>query len=411
MPTQKNDLNTTWNINSDNDTWTLAKNATITTAGQDGVYVAHDFTGNTIRLFGDVTVTGGVASAVNVIGDSNKLVIGAKSLIDGSAVNVGVNIGGDDVTVTNAGVIKGLVGGLQADISTSLNNSGRIEGGWAVTSQFADFEVSNTGRIVGGAYGIRAEGDAAVLENLDGGVIKADTAVAFFDGENSSLNNAGKIFGDISGGTGETSIVNRGIINGDISLGDGEDRIDTRKGSINGEVDGGDGADTYIVGSQSINIVEQESGVGMDVVRSTVSFTLADNLESLTLLGKQDIDGTGNSGGNSLRGNAGDNVLRGMHGDDSLDGGRGDDLLIGGTGEDVFEFDLKTGHDVIKDFTDGEDLILSDFIGGQADFDDMMANHLTVQGKDLLITYGDDTLLLKNMDKADLDINDFMTGL
>jgi len=411
MPTQKTDLNTTWTINTDNDTWTLAKNATITTAGQDGVFVGNEFTGNTIRLLGDVTVTGGVASGVNINGDNNKLVIGAKSLIDGSAVNVGVNIGGTDATVINAGVIKGLVGGLQADISTSLINSGRIEGGWAVTSQFDDFDVSNTGRIIGGSYGVRAEGDNAAIENLEGGMIKADTAVGFFNGENSSLTNEGKILGDISGGTGETSIVNRGMIKGDIALGAGEDLIDTRKGTIDGQVDGGDGADTYIVSSQSINIVEQEGGVGMDEVRSTVSFTLADNLETLTLLGKQDIDGTGNSGGNVLRGNAGDNVLRGMHGDDSIDGGRGDDMLIGGTGEDVFAFDLKTGNDVIKDFVDGEDLILSDFVGGQADFDDMMANHLTVQGDDLLITYGNDTLLIKNMDKADLDMNDFMTGL
>lgn len=408
MPTQKTDLNTTWNINTDNDTWTLSKNATISTESQDGIYVGNGFTGNTIRVLGDVVTTGALGSAINIVGHDNKLIIGADSRIDGSDVNVGVNIGGADTTVTNAGVIKGLIGGVTADIATTLNNSGRIEGGWAVTSQFADFEVNNSGKIIGDAYGVRVEGDNADISNLKGGTISADTAVAFFDGEDGKLTSFGKIIGDISGGNGETSIVNRGVIKGDIALGDGVDRIDTRKGTIEGLVDGGDGGDTFLVSSQTINIVEQESGTGMDNVRSTVTFTLADNLETLTLLGKKDIDGTGNSGGNTLRGNSGDNVLRGLHGDDSLDGGKGNDLLIGGTGADVFEFDLKAGKDVIKDFENGSDLISSDFITNESDFNDMVANHLKVKGDDLLITYGDDTMLIKNMDKADLDFADFI---
>ena len=42
--------------------------------------------------------------------------------------------------------------------------------------------------------------------------------------------------------------------------------------------------------------------------------------------------------------------------------------------------------------------------------DDTVANHLTVKGDDLLIKYGDDTLLIKNMDKGDLDAADFLMG-
>lgn len=410
MPTQKTDLDTTWNIDTDNDTWTLSKNATITTSEKYGIDVGNEFTGNTIKVLGDVVTTGFALSAVRILGDNNKLVIGADSVIDGSEVNVGVNIDGLDTTIVNNGVIKGINSAVTGYIGTTLTNDGRIEGGFAVTSQFDDFTVSNSGKIIGQGYGVRAEGDNSILSNVSGGMIKAETAVAFFDGENGILTNAGKIIGDISGGTGNTAIVNKGTITGDISLGAGEDRIDTRKGTIDGQIDGGDGADTYLIGSKSIQIVEQESGVGMDNVRSTVSFTLADNVEILTLLGKKDIDATGNSASNTLRGNSGDNVLRGMHGDDSLDGGRGNDLLIGGTGEDVFEFDFKTGHDVIKDFANGEDIIFSDFITNETDFDDMVANHLTVKGDDLLIKFGDDTMLIKNMDKADLDAADFLMG-
>ena len=50
-------------------------------------------------------------------------------------------------------------------------------------------------------------------------------------------------------------------------------------------------------------------------------------------------------------------MLRGGAGDDVIDGGRGNDTLYGGDGADVFEIDIVSGHDVIGDFVDGEDLI------------------------------------------------------
>jgi hypothetical protein len=289
MPTQNSDLDTTWLVNTDNDTWTLAKGATITTDEEPGVFVDDDFTGNTIRLLGDVVTTGFAQVAVQVQGDNNKLRIGPDSLIDGSAVNVGVDISGLDTTITNAGVIKGINSAVSGYIGTTLHNSGRIDGGWSVYSQFDDFTVNNSGKIIGGDYGVRAEGDNSVVENLKGGLIKAETAVGFLDSEEATLTNAGKIVGDISGGTGETSITNKGMIVGDISLGDGVDRIDTRKGTIDGQIDGGDSGDTFLVGNKAIDIVELESGTGMDNVRSTVSFTLADNLETLTLLTKKTL--------------------------------------------------------------------------------------------------------------------------
>ncbi|UVC08225.1 hypothetical protein IHQ71_24215 [Rhizobium sp. TH2] len=108
MPTQKNDLDTTWLVNTDNDTWTLTKGATITTNAEPGVFVDNDFTGNTIRLLGDVVTTGFAQVAVQIQGDNNKLRIGPDSFIDGSAVNVGVDVNGLGTTVTNEGVIKGI---------------------------------------------------------------------------------------------------------------------------------------------------------------------------------------------------------------------------------------------------------------------------------------------------------------
>jgi Ca2+-binding RTX toxin-like protein len=411
MPTQNSNLNTTWTINTDDDTWTLAKDATITTHNEDGIFVGNDYTGNTVNILGDVVTTGVAASAVHVQGDYNTVNVGKDALIDGSTVNVGLDVGGMQTTINNDGVIKGINSAVSGYIETTLNNTGTIEGGWAVYSQFDDFKVSNSGKIIGGDYGLRAEGDDAILKNLEGGLIKAETAVAFFDGENGKFTNAGKVVGDIVGGNGSTSVINNGLINGDVTLGDGADRFDTRKGTVNGTIDGGDGGDTYLVSSQAVDIAEQSDGTGIDKVRSTIDYTLGENLEYLKLLGKQDIDGTGNAKGNSVEGNVGDNKLKGLGGEDFLAGGRGNDILIGGAGEDIFEFDFKTGHDVINDFTDGKDLIMSDYVKSDADFQDLFENHLKVKGDDLLISYGDDTLLIKDMAKSDLDASDFFMGL
>ncbi len=121
----------------------------------------------------------------------------------------------------------------------------------------------------------------------------------------------------------------------------GDDRLDG--GTGNDELNGGDGADqhfggtgddTYIVDNASDRVVERAAD-GNDSVMASVSFTLSDHVEALTLMGSADLDGTGNAGDNMLVGNAGANTLRGDAGDDTLNGGAGDDILLGGTGSDT----------------------------------------------------------------------------
>jgi Ca2+-binding RTX toxin-like protein len=82
-------------------------------------------------------------------------------------------------------------------------------------------------------------------------------------------------------------------------------------------------------------------------------------------------------------------------------------LLLGGDGEDTFVFNAHFGHDVISDFADGMDDISSTYADSQAEIDALLADHVKVSGKDLLIDFGDDTLLIKNMAKADLTADDF----
>ncbi|MBD2196867.1 calcium-binding protein [Calothrix anomala FACHB-343] len=96
---------------------------------------------------------------------------------------------------------------------------------------------------------------------------------------------------------------------------------------------GGGGNDTYTVDSIGDVIVENTNS-GTDTINASISYTLTDNVERLTLTGTADIDGTGNAGNNTLTGNAGNNTLTGNAGNDTLTGDAGNDTLIGGTGND-----------------------------------------------------------------------------
>jgi Ca2+-binding RTX toxin-like protein len=87
---------------------------------------------------------------------------------------------------------------------------------------------------------------------------------------------------------------------------------------------GGTGNDTYIVYTASDQVVEK-AGQGIDVVRSSGTYTLPDNVENLTLVGSGQINGTGNSLGNVIMGNGAANVIIGGGGGDTLTGAGGAD--------------------------------------------------------------------------------------
>ncbi|UZE21233.1 M10 family metallopeptidase C-terminal domain-containing protein [Pseudomonas sp. B21-056] len=156
---------------------------------------------------------------------------------------------------------------------------------------------------------------------------------------------------------------------------DGADTLDGGAGADT--LIGGTGNDTYIVDNLK-DIVSEASTLDseIDTVRSSVSWTLGANLESLTLTGTALINGTGNALDNVLTGNAASNTLNGGAGNDQLDGGAGNDLLIGGIGTDTLnggagadrfvfsalnELGIGDARDVILDFNrlQGDKLDLS----------------------------------------------------
>ncbi len=153
---------------------------------------------------------------------------------------------------------------------------------------------------------------------------------------------------------------------------------------------GGAGDDVYRVDDPGDVVSEESRGPGIDDggndrVISTVSFTLGNFIEALTLTGSATIDGTGNDLQNNIYGNGADNVLTGNGGNDKLKGGAGDDTLIGGTGNDwlqggtghdhfVFSAAAQNGQDRIQDFVQGEDWLVFD----SADYGDAAHAVLTL---------------------------------
>ncbi|MBE9103937.1 cadherin-like domain-containing protein [Nostoc cf. edaphicum LEGE 07299] len=111
----------------------------------------------------------------------------------------------------------------------------------------------------------------------------------------------------------------------------GDDTLDGGLGSDS--LNGGAGNDIYTVDNLNDSIIEGLNS-GTDLIKSSVNWVLADNLENLTLTGSGVINGTGNSLNNILTGNSGANTLNGIDGNDSLFGSSGNDTLLGGVGDD-----------------------------------------------------------------------------
>jgi len=136
--------------------------------------------------------------------------------------------------------------------------------------------------------------------------------------------------------------------------------------SANNVLDGGTGADalaggvgddTYVVDNTG-DVVTENANEGTDTVQSSVTMTLAANVENLTLTGATAINGTGNALDNVLTGNSAINTLTGGAGNDTLKGGAGADTLVGGTGNDTYV--VEVAGDIVTELTnEGTDTVQS----------------------------------------------------
>lgn len=161
---------------------------------------------------------------------------------------------------------------------------------------------------------------------------------------------------------------------------------------------GGAGDDIFVVDDAGDQVVESISA-GTDHVRAFVTYTLAQNVEGLSLQGSASLDGTRNSLNNHLTGNTGDN---------RLDGGVGADIMEGLAGSDTYTVD-DVGDTVVETLSAGTDEVrsqvsyrLSDYVenltlvgNGAADGTGNSLNNLILGTSDANHIHGldgDDTL-------------------
>jgi len=204
-----------------------------------------------------------------------------------------------------------------------------------------------------------------------------DVAAAIFDPREKTIN--GTSGNDVLTSRLDGATVN-GLGGGDTLLGQGgDDTLDG--GSGLDTMKGRGGNDTYLVDNVGDFPVET-ADQGTDTVRSSVSYSLVDHVENLTLTGSA-VSGGGNGSANVLTGHGSTNRLDGFDGNDTLlgkgggdflyggndddrvNGGEGADELTGGAGRDSFVFDAAVNSksvaaanaDVITDFNPADDTI------------------------------------------------------
>ncbi|MEM6439579.1 MAG: hypothetical protein AAF763_07820 [Pseudomonadota bacterium] len=125
-------------------------------------------------------------------------------------------------------------------------------------------------------------------------------------------------------------------------------------------------------------------------------------------LGDGDDQGEGGSGKDVLLGQAGDDLLDGGKGNDRLDGGagaddleggKGNDRLTGGGGGDDFVYNgRKQGRDVIRDFRNGDEVVIN--TRGVNQFEDL---DLATVGGDGAVRFGGTTVIFDGLSREEIN--------
>jgi trimeric autotransporter adhesin len=268
------------------------------------------------RFNGVRFVDGTVWAAAEVADMSRRIygTAGADQLIAFAAGSDLYGLDGNDTLYGYDGNDK-LFGGNGSDALYAGYGNDRLDGGAGVDSM--------TGYAGDDVFVVDDAGDQ-VIENAGEGMDAVESSISLTLAANvenllltgaSALNGTGNASNNMLTGNGAANVLNGGS---------GADTLI-----------GGAGDDSYIVDNTG-DIITELAAEGADGVSSSVSYTLAVNVENLTLTGTSAIDGTGNTTNNTLTGNSGNNSLTGGAGNDTIDGAAGNDSMIGGTGDDLY---------------------------------------------------------------------------
>jgi Ca2+-binding RTX toxin-like protein len=167
--------------------------------------------------------------------------------------------------------------------------------------------------------------------------------------------NAGSVFEDIVGGSGNDTLTGNSLVN-TLTSNAGNDKL--TGGSGNDSLVGGSGDDTYVFATATTaeaDTVTEAVTAGTDTL--WFSSLTTDVILSLETTAVQTVHANrtlklnttdafenivGGSGNDSLTGNSLPNTLTGNAGNDTLTGGGGNDSLVGGSGDDNYVFRTAT---------------------------------------------------------------------
>ncbi len=324
-------------------------NNTIVGNGLDNLLIGAGGKDNLTGGAGADEMRGGAGNDVYNVDNAGDLVVetlgnGTDTVVSGISYTLGSNV--ENLTLSgsagNSGTGNGLdnviIGNLGANTLTGNDGNDTLNGG------------NGNDTMIGGddddTYYVNAAGDVVTEGSTVGsGTDTINSSITFDLGvnginvENLTLTGVSAINGT---GSAEINVLTGNAVANILTGLGGADTLDGGRGAD--QLIGGTGSDTYIVDNVG-DVVTELVSQGVDTVNASVTYTLANFVEKLTLTGGSAINGTGNSGANILTGNSAANVLTGMGGADDFHGGGGNDTLIGGSLDDWFWGDA--GADII----------------------------------------------------------------
>lgn len=305
--------------------------------GSDTVLSAISWALNNVQETENIFLQG--TDSINATGnDLNNLLLGnsGKNILNGGLGNDTYGIGASatfDTIVLDTGGIDTVVVGATYSIASrpdleniSLTGTGRFNatgnandnaligndgantliGGVGVDTMSGNLGddvmyVDNVGDITND--GVRAGGKDTVISSVSY-TLSVDLDNLTLTNVATALNGTGNALANVIKGNSFNNILN------------GDAGADT--------LDGGAGNDTYFIDTSG-DVIKDASGI--DIVYSSLGlYTLGTGLENLTLIGTNPINGTGNTGNNTITGNSNNNII---------DGGSGSDVMIGGGSDDI----------------------------------------------------------------------------
>jgi len=329
--------------------WTLASNLeNITLLGTNALTGTGNSANNILTSLNNApsTLSGGTGNDTYIIKNAITNIVessgaGTDTVQIGTIYTLGANL--ENLVLTGVENINGFGNSLANTITGNFGNNS-LDGGTGndtligglgddiyVVDSNSDIITENSGEGIDQVFASTTYTLSSYVENL--------TLTG-----TSNLNGTGNIYSNlITGNAGKNSLVGA----------DGDDTLDGGVGADT--LVGGIGNDLYIV-DNTLDVLVENGGEGIDSVRANASYILANYFENLTLVGSDSINGTGNDFANTILGNNANNILTGLGGNDTLDGGIGADTLSGGIGDDTYFVD-NSGDVIVENLNGGIDTV------------------------------------------------------